>query len=73
MDFEINEQIKHKIKVRAEDGNVLLAMLSDFKNRANNRYNRGVLHGYLLALSTQGIIDNADAIDILEQIDREVD
>ena len=73
MNFEIYDAIAHRIRVRAENGNEILALLYDFKNRANNRYNRGILHGYLLALSTQGIIDNGDALDILDQLDREVD
>ena len=74
MTFEITETIKHKIKVRAEEKcDAIFSVLEDFKNRYNNRYTRCVIHGYLLALSTQGIIDNDDALDILEQIKRTED
>lgn len=69
MNFEISEHIEYKIK-SAENGDANLSMLRSFNRRANNKYNRGVLHGYLLALSVQGVIDNADAIYILDQIDR---
>ena len=74
MDFEISDAMKHKIKVRAEENcDAIFSVLDDFRNRDNSRYTRGIVHGYLLALLTQGIIDNDDAIDILDQLDREVD
>lgn len=69
MDIKIRKDILNKIR-EAEDGEALAERLQDFKKRPNIEYTRGILHGFLLALTVQGIIDNADALEILEQLAR---
>lgn len=46
------------------------AKLEELIQRPNNEYNRGVLHGFLLAMNTQGKIDNYEAVEILEEFGR---
>ena len=46
------------------------AKLEELLNRPNNEYNRGILHGFLLALTTEHKIENYEAIDILEEFGR---
>ena len=46
------------------------AKLEEIMRRPNNEYNRGILHGFLLALTTEGRLDNYEAIDILEEFGR---
>ena len=41
--------------------------LDGLLKRPNNRYNRGILHGFLLALTTEGRLDNDEAIAILDE------
>ena len=72
MNVKISERIVQKIRL-AKDGEAILAMLIDLTKRENNRYRRGIIHGYLLALTVQGIIDNEDALEILDQIDKKPD
>jgi len=43
------------------------AKLEELLKRPNNEYNRGILHGFLLALATEGKIDTYEAMDILEE------
>lgn len=69
MNIKIREDILNKIR-EAQDGEAIIATLINLGKRANNPYNRGIVHGYLLNLTVQGIIDNADALDILDQIER---
>lgn len=46
---------------------VLVNKLDELMTRPNNRYNRGILHGFLLALITEGRMDNNEAMDYLER------
>lgn len=46
------------------------AKLEELLQRPNNEYNRGILHGFLLALTTEGRLDTYEAIDILEEFGR---
>lgn len=69
MNITIDESIVEKIK-RVRDGIAILNMLETIANRQNTEYNRGVVHGYLLTLTTTGVIDGKDAFSILEQIER---
>ena len=69
MKITVREDILNKIR-EAQDGEVIIAMLINLGNRANTPYNRGIVHGYLLTLTVQGIIDSSDALDILGQIER---
>lgn len=43
-------------------------MLAQKFNNANDRYTRGILHGFCLALSHMQIISNDDAIAMLEEV-----
>ena len=45
----------------------LNAKLEELRDRPNTTYNRGILHGFLLAIMTEGKIDRSEAQDILEQ------
>lgn len=45
-------------------------LLSQKVNSANGAYTRGVVHGLCLALTHSGVISNADAQDILYELDR---
>ena len=65
----INKQIQDSIR-NSKDGEATLAMLIQITRRPNTEYNRGIIHGYLFALTTQGIINNSEAIALLEQIER---
>ena len=46
------------------------AKLEELIQRPNNEYNRGILHGFLLALTTEGKLDNYEAVDVLEEFGR---
>ena len=46
---------------------VLEARLEELKSRPNNTYNRGILHGFLLALTTEERLGNFEAINILDE------
>lgn len=72
MIVKLSQLVLDKIR-RAKDGEAIVAMLIDLIKRENNRYRRGILHGYLLALTVQGIINNDDALGILDQIDSRID
>lgn len=41
--------------------------LNELMERPNTEYNRGILHGFLLALATEGRIDNYEAVEYLEK------
>lgn len=43
------------------------AKLDELMERPNNKYNRGILHGFLLALTTEGRLDDNEAIELLEK------
>lgn len=49
---------------------VVDAKLEEILQRPNNEYNRGILHGFLLALMTEGKIDNNEALEILAEFGR---
>ena len=69
MNIKIDEAIIAKIK-QVKHSVAILNMLDIITKRPNTEYNRGVVHGYLLTLSTEGIIGGDDALSILEQIER---
>lgn len=69
MNITVSEDILAKIKKR-KGGTALISTLLDLTGRSNTEYHRGVLHGYLLSLTTTGVITGDDAISILEQIQR---
>lgn len=46
---------------------VLEAKLNELMERPNNAYTRGVLHGFLLALTTENRMDNDEALDYLDR------
>lgn len=41
--------------------------LDELMTRPNTTYNRGILHGFLLALTTEDRIDGQEAIGLLEK------
>ena len=41
--------------------------LDELMTRPNTTYNRGILHGFLLALVTENRIDGQEAIELLEK------
>lgn len=41
---------------------VLQAKLDELMDRPNNRYTRGILHGFLLAMTTENRISNEEAL-----------
>ncbi len=43
-------------------------MLAQKFDNANDRYTRGILHGFCLALAHLNIISNDDAIALLEEV-----
>ena len=43
------------------------AKLEEIMQRPNNEYNRGLLHGFLLALTTTGRLENYEALDIIDE------
>lgn len=47
-------------------------LLSQKLNGARDAYTRGVVHGLCLALTYEGVITNADAVDILDELHGEV-
>lgn len=49
---------------------VVDAKLEEILQRPNNEYNRGILHGFLLALTTEGKLDNYEAFELLEEFGR---
>ncbi len=67
MKITIRPDTIEKIK-KAKSGNAVVEMLETLCERDNTEYNRGVLHGYLLTLTTIGVISGGEAIDILDQI-----
>ena len=67
MDIKIRESTLEKIRT-LKYGSAVEVMLSDIISRPNTTYNRGILHGYLLALTTEDIIDSDDAMAIFDQI-----
>lgn len=69
MEITINEFILNKIRA-SKYGSDHVAMILDLTRRPNIPYNRGVLHGYLLSLTTLGIITGDEAISILDQVNR---
>lgn len=69
MNIKISESIITKIR-NAEYGEAVLAMLLSFCDRQNTAYNRGIVHGYLLMLTTIEVLSNEDALELLEQIER---
>ena len=44
---------------------VLQAKLDELIDRPNTEYNRGVLHGFLLAMTTERRLDSDEALDYL--------
>ena len=69
MNITVSEDILAKIRKR-KGGTALVSTLLDLAGRSNTEYHRGVLHGYLLCLTTTGVITGDDAMCILEQIVR---
>lgn len=67
MKITVRPDTIEKIK-KAKKGNAVVEMLETLCERDNTEYNRGVLHGYLLTLTTIGVISGGEAIDILDQI-----
>ena len=72
INIKIRQSVADKIK-RKKNGQELLDRLILQSEKVNNRYNRGVLHGYLLVLTIQDIISNDEAVEILDQIDKRPD
>ena len=66
MTVKIDEQIWKKIK-NSPNGVERALALEHIIGKVNNCYNRGTLHGFLLALTTDDVISNYEAISILEQ------
>ena len=66
MTVKIDEQVWEKIK-SSPNGVERAIALKYIIGKTNNSYNRGILHGFLLALTTDGVISNYEAISILEQ------
>lgn len=70
MKILIPEEILDKIiNNDATDGELLAKTLVELAQRGNNRYNRGVIHGFLLSLTTREIISGDDALRILHLIE----
>ena len=66
MTVKIDEQIWEKIK-NSPNGIERAITLKYIIGKVDTKYNRGTLHGFLLALTTDGVISNYEAISILEQ------
>lgn len=63
--MKIREEILTKVG-KGKNGKEVVNKLTELAGRTpTDAYNRGILHGFLLALSLKGIIDNEDALDIL--------
>lgn len=69
MNIKISESIITKIR-KAEYGSAILDMLISLCDRQNTAYNRGILHGYLLMLTTTEVLSKDDAFELLGQIER---
>ena len=72
INIKIRQSVADKIK-RKKNCQELLDRLVLQSEKVNNRYNRGVLHGYLLVLAIQNIISNDEAAEMLDQVDHTVD
>lgn len=46
---------------------VLQAKLDELMDRPNNEYNRGILHGFLLALVAEGRFEGTEALEYLDK------
>ena len=65
----IRDDILDKVKTYDSKHHTNFAeMLAQKFNNANDRYTRGILHGFCLALSHMQIISNDDAIAMLEEV-----
>lgn len=67
MQLKISSSVIKKI-MNSPNGRVVADELCGFSKRSNNRYTRGMLHGYLLCLTMQGVIEKREALEILEQL-----
>lgn len=67
MQISIRPEVLEKI-TKARRGKVVAEKLQEFSDRPNNQYTRGILHGYLLCLTTEGIITKDDAVEILDSV-----
>ena len=69
MNIKIKESTLEKIR-SVEFGSCIEEMLLDITGRNNDTYNRGIVHGYLLALTVADVITSDEALEILDQIER---
>ena len=52
---------------------VLTTKLDELMERPNTTYNRGILHGFLLALIAEGRLENYEALEYLDKFREKAD
>lgn len=66
MKIKVPNDTMEKIRI-AKNGNILAEQLDTLISRDNTDYQRGALHGFLLALTRLDIITGNEAIAVMEQ------